>query len=1049
MNRTIVASLIAAFAWVGAAAAQENPETQLDFVRKLRGKGWHDLNKEYIEALGKTYPQLAGQLALEEARSLVALARLKSLDQRSAMFNQAREKFSAFVKQYAGKPEALQARLELAKLVAYHGQTLLSKALRDFESPKDQHDAARGAEAMFIQAGNELDAVIKDLTDKEQVQAKFERGVNYMNQARTYLDLDKDAVRRQRGELMLSAKKLFQAMAEDITTEEGFLANAWLVKCGHELQEPKDAAKAYNRVVNTADKTGVATAGQRLARYFYIQHLPKDIDFKGKPLDRIRLIQTEGNKWLKDYPGAVKTWEGQGVRFELANAYLAEATFSFKDFKSTAAQKLLSQAQKHFSDLAELDGEFTEEANRRNIVIAVTKVEKLELKDIRDFENSLLKAYYELYRQVKTVNEKLGDEKLTEAERKKLEAQRKQHLQEAVRALSKAINLATGSTPVQKVDEARHMLTAVYFDLGDLHRAAIAGEALGRVRPPTKRAPQGIGAALLAYDTIHRREPNDANRQRLQELAEYVLAPESQKFWVNDSITGVARYQLAMLAEKDNDYKRALDLLEKLPLDFKGFVYAQGQATFIALGAAKEKAQDDEERRQLRERARAAIKRSPSSMPADADPTTATMYLHSQMEEAKFLYSDAAVSLKAGMLADASAKYKNMGKFVEQHFNSFKKSTLKFEDKTKNDLTTLMTVLDKYAKLGLADVEYRLGNYDKVLSFDLVGPLVQQISEKGKKEGKIRVKDHVVVGEVLGLALRTYVQKNDLEKATDVFKLLDRLAPEGDDAFQADSSRVMFSLIADIERQVKDYRTKKESEKLKSAIENYTKFVDGVKDSILKTKSDPLDYRFLADFYKTLDQPQKAAELYAKIPEPKSLGKKTPNDDEMKDIRAYWYMQIEYAKMLRAAKEYKTAYPILIRLLNHPNGQFHILAEMEKLHILEDNGTLGAAIKGWQELMGRLREKAAQDNDIKKLYFDAYYGNTRCFYLYSQQDKIKQAGKEEQFLNIAANYILKLENAARKDGWNFVGERFVELLEAEPKLKATYEKLKKAAPAGK
>jgi hypothetical protein len=153
--------------------------------------------------------------------------------------------------------------------------------------------------------------------------------------------------------------------------------------------------------------------------------------------------------------------------------------------------------------------------------------------------------------------------------------------------------------------------------------------------------------------------------------------------------------------------------------------------------------------------------------------------------------------------------------------------------------------------------------------------------------------------------------------------------------------------------------------------------------------------------------------------------------------------------MLRAARDFKTAYAILIKLLNHPHGQFHILADMEKLHILEDNGTVGAAIKGWQELMGRLREKAARDNYIKKLYFDAYYGNARCFYLYSQQEKVKQAGKEEQFLNIAANYVLKLENASSRDGWNFVGDRFGELLDAEPKLKAAYDKLKKAAPAGK
>ena len=36
-------------------------------------------------------------------------------------------------------------------------------------------------------------------------------------------------------------------------------------------------------------------------------------------------MQNEARKWISDYRGALKTWEGQGVRFELANAYLTEA----------------------------------------------------------------------------------------------------------------------------------------------------------------------------------------------------------------------------------------------------------------------------------------------------------------------------------------------------------------------------------------------------------------------------------------------------------------------------------------------------------------------------------------------------------------------------------------------------------------------------------------------------------------------------------------------------------------------------------------------------
>lgn len=1126
MKRLLVALLIVAGAWFGVAAAQESPDAQLDFIRKLRAKGYHDLASEYIDGLIKSHPQLAGQLSLEQARSLVAMAREKNLDQRTALFNQAGDKFRAFVKQYEGKPEAVQARVELAKLVAYHGQALLSKALREHEDQKDQHEAARQAERLFVQAGQELDVVVKQLQDNEQIQAKFERAVNYIDQARTYIDLSKDANNRKRSELIDEARKMFVGLAAEEKTDVGLLANAWLVKCYQELQDPTKSKAHLKKVVGSDEKSAVPA--QRLARFFYIQWMPQDPDLKLKikaPIDMVKMIQAEANKWIKDYgPMSVKTWEGQGVRFELANALIAEAQITYKNLQSPAATPLLNQAFKYYSEVVAADGDFSEEANRRTIGISVTKLEKKKREEIRDFDDSLLKAYYELYNNVKNINAQLDNDKLAAAERKKLEAARTHSFREAALSLQQALNFATSGTPIQKVDEARHVLMSVYFDLGDLHRAAVAGEALGRTRPPTKRAPQGVGAALLAYDTINSRDPSDANRQKLRDLADFVLSPESQKFWKAEPVTSVARYQLAMLAHKDNDTSTALDHLEQLPPDFKGFIYSQGQLMFMALGAAadKNKPLADVERQKLRKRAREAIKRMPAALPSDADASTATMYFHAQMEEAKFLYKDAADALRTQNLKDASTSYKQMSKFVEQHFDTFKKSPLKFEDKTKNDLTMLMTVLGKYAKLGLADVEYRLASYDKVLSLELLGPLIEEMKKAGakEKEGKIRIKEHVVAREGLALALRTYVQKGDLDNAKLIFDILERIAPEDDGAFDAEESNIGGALIADIEQHVKALEKGRDPAQLQAAIEKYSKFIDAIADSILKKRSRPQDYMFLANAYATLKQPQKAGELYAKAPTPKQITdvdeelerraqakkagygedeigklkarladeavknhpelgkleaaqKAAKTEEEIDEVKTkvaqlkakvsgdvgkerqdYWYLQIQYGKSLRESKDYKKAYPVLDRVVTHPLGEFLILAEIEKLFVLEDSDRIGVAIKGWNTLMNRLREKAGTDTQIKKLYFDCYFYHARSWYKLSQTAKAIKDGKEEQYLSTAARYIVSLENAKSKEGWNEVGERFMELLDAEPKLKAKYEELKKgqataAAPAGK
>jgi hypothetical protein len=1035
----LVAAVLLAGAW--GALAQETPETELDFVRKLSAKGYHDLAKDYIDGLKKRMPQLGGQLDLEQARALVAMARDKDLSQRAALFNQAGDLFNQFVKKFAGKPEAIQARLEVAKLVAYHGQALLTKALRE-EEAKDQHEAARPAETKFIEAGKQLEAVIKQLEGKEQVQAKFDRGVNYIDQARTYIDLSKDAHNRRRAELVNEAKKVFDELATDAASEVGLLANAWLVKCYQESQDPQNVLKYLKRVSGASGRA--AEPAQRLARYFYIQWAPNDpTHLKKSGLDKIKIVQNEARKWIADYRGALKTWEGQGVRFELASAYLTEAQALHKDLKNPAAAPLLGQAGKLFAELALLDGDFSEESSRRSVFIAATKLEKTRLEDIRDFDNAFLKAHVELNNLSETLN-KIDDAK-DDKERAKLDGLKQQHLRDSIRAVNLALRLASSSTPVQKVDDARWLLATIYYKSGDLYRAAVAGEALARVRPPTRRGPQGAGLALLALDVLNRVDPAEANKQKLRALADFVLAPETQKFWSAEQVSAVARYQLAMLFEKEDNYKSAIDYLSKLPTDFNGYVYAQGQLTFIALAAAKDKAETADESAALRKQARAAIQRMPASLPADADATTATMYFHAQMELPKIWYEEAGDDLKAGQLAKASDKYKQMSKFVEQHYQTFTKSNVKFEAETKTKLNTLMTVLQKYGKLGLADVEYRLGNFDKVLSDEFAGAVVKEVLKKAPKKGPIKIKDHQVTGELVGLALRTHIQKGkeeDLNTAKELFNVLTRLSSD-EDGLLVDNRNMMGSLVGDMQAQVRELKKAKDAEKLKKTIDSFSKFVDGIADGILKSKPTLLDYRFIGSAYSSLDQPKKAAELFSKIEEPKSLGNKELDQDELKEVQDYWAVRLQYAKALREAKEFKESMRVLNHLLTHPNGQYHISAEFEKQFILHDNDIYGTAIKGWGEIMSRLRERAAVDQDVKRLYFEGYYWNSYCWYKYSQTQKVKAANKEEQFLNAAANYIVRLERSENQEGWGFVADRYAELLDSEPRLKEAYDNLKK------
>ncbi|MCS7046556.1 MAG: hypothetical protein NZO58_09395, partial [Gemmataceae bacterium] len=721
-------------------------------------------------------------------------------------------------------------------------------------------------------------------------------------------------------------------------------------------------------------------------------------------------------------------------------------------------------------------------------------------------------------------DKKIADAK-TEAEKKKIEAKyeadkkkleeaietskgidaKKQHLHEAVRALTKALNLATSSTLLQKIDEARTLLIQAHYNSGDLERAAIAAEALGRTRPPTKGASYGIGVAFRAYDEIAARDDNPSLRERVRDLAEYVLSPEGQKAWANDVITSIAHHRLAMYYRDKKDIPTSLAHFEKIADDCGFSIYALGQMIFTAIGAAKDTDAKwtESERKEFRRKARAAIQRLPNTLPPEADASTAVMYFHARMEEAKFLYADAAVDMKAGTLAFAAAKYRDMENWVNKHYEMFKKLPPKFiSEKNANELTTLMTVLDKYAKLGLADVDYRLGNYDKVLSFGLVGPVLAELREQAKKEGKITVKDHAVTTEVVTLALRTYVQKRDLDNAKLFFDILQRLTPESG-VEEVDTLVVMFGIFKDVQDHLEALQKKGDQAKYQETLENYSKFYGSFLDSVVdqlskKPRAEPREYVFLANAYMALKQPKKAAETFEKAAVPKVISdldeemrqkKVVPSEQEIakrkeqwiddalrkhKDFKAntdnpddkarndalraaiaeeqasqrreYWYLQIQYAKALKENKEFNKAYRVLDRLVRHPLGEYHIVAETVKNEILEDDGKYGAAIKGWQELLQRLNNAARNDKtgQLKKIYFDTYFNHVRSWYKYSQAPTIKD-DKRELALNTAARYIVLLENAKNPEGWQMVRERFMELLDAEPVLKKAYEKQKEAA----
>ena len=356
-----------------------------------------------------------------------------------------------------------------------------------------------------------------------------------------------------------------------------------------------------------------------------------------------------------------------------------------------------------------------------------------------------------------------------------------------------------------------------------------------------------------------------------------------------------------------------------------------------------------------------------------------------------------------------------------------------------------MKVMGEYAAAGQAELDYRKGNYDKVLrTTESVVAAVDKL--KGDGKSPIRLKDYQITGDVLTLALRANVQKGNTARAEQILGYLNRLAGE-EGVGVAETNNVLRSLIGDLQVQVKELKKTNDPAKLKATVRNFSAFIDKLadkKDKRLEAK----DVIFLANCYSSLEEYGKAANLYARIPPPQALANDKLSEEEEKEISTYWYLQIQYAKALRLSargkEELGQAKKVLDNLARHKNARLQLLAEVEQIHILQDAALYGYAMKGWAKIMNNptVKTKLADDPALREVYFNAYYENTWCLYKYSQTPKVGADGRESKYLMPAANNIVKLERSANPEGWQIVGERFRQLLGSEPKLKSAYEELK-------
>jgi hypothetical protein len=1041
--------------------ADEPFEVQMKFLQRLREKNHARLAAEYLERLKRhPTPQLEAVLPLELARNKLALARQQDPDRRSPLLEQARGELQRFADQHGNRPDGALARLDLARVLALQAGDRLAVALRHVDT-RIRDAGAEAAFKLYLEAGKEFENAVNQLRQhgraQDALQARFERARCYLDQSRTYLDVRSEKQNTDRSEAVDQGRKIFDELARQAGPPLGDLSRAWLIRCYQKTGNPQLAAKQFKAFQNDhAEK--FSPASHCWARYFHVLGIADDPAVKLSPAGKLFLVQRECLAWLNDYPLERDHPVGRAVRFELAEASFRQAQLIAKKTpKSPEVPPLLDNARQWYESLLEPENEYTERAQQQYTAATFLRVGSggRPPEELVSFDDCFLQGQFEMYRMSQAV------EKLTSAapgERKSLEEERQKHLRQVIRAMRQALSLAGESVPARKAAEAEFYLTSAYLAEGDWHRAAVLGEQLARADPPTRHSAQAAGYALEAYAQVLAHSNSLPDRDRYVRLADFVLRDRAAA-WKGDAVTSVAHYHLASVLLREKKYAEAVAEFLRVRRDFPGHLYARCQLALTALEARQRALTDEVQdwvlpdvctstvgllgcplgqglflaasalipgrtQYRLEETALQALQSIPRLTPG-SDPATAQMYFTAQVEQGRILYD--------------RKKYDEMRGFARQLSEQFDHFAGGMEPRAAEGLRYSLSVLSKLATYGVADTFYRAKNYDQTLKTiaEVVGP----IEEQGKSGKPVTRKDHQLAGSFLGLAVRAHLQKNDGARARTYLALLRQL--RGEDGQASDLAEVLGSLADELQDQVRDLKQKKDAAGVRRTVQNCSVILDELTKELDELARNPYKrpaylktMQFVADTYAGLDRHEDAARLYQKYPEP---GPEAP----AREVQNYWYLQVMSARQLRLGRDFAAARKVLDRVAAHPQGRKQILAEKEQVHLLEDQRQYAQAANRWGKFMNQpaVAGQVADNEPMRKLYFDCYYHFAFCYYQAGLQQK--SAAKKRDYVRKAAGYVVALESHQNQSGWLLVGPRFRDLLEAEAPLREQYEALKK------
>lgn len=1060
MSRCAV--FLALAASVGLSFAKTSAEEpHLEFVSGLRQRGMSDLAVAYLERLSANPPpSLAAVMPLELAKARLDLASQEGdSKKRTKQFEEARSAFEKFLATNPNHPRAADARLDLARLVAMQAKHLLAQANRQ-ESVAARKDLMAQARPLFGEAAGKLkdaaraiDAKLRQLdsatTDEDKaakvalararLQAQLEEAINLINQSNTMTDSKENKARIA---VINQAKDLLTKLSvQDAESPYTWLGKLWLGRLAEEIEDKRVAIKRY---IDLAKETSPAAEEAARTAAYYLLRLQMEEPAPDRNAQMKQAI-AGCEEWLKKHRSAIRTSEGQGVRYLLANLLEDQAKPGIARPQqpnqpiriNSITRQALDRAEKMYKELAETEGEFTEKArNRRAGVLVVLMAERAQdVTRLNNFEECYLAAQVEAY-------------EITQG--KKSDEEKAKRLSKIVGALKRGLSLASRGDSPRDIADARVMLAYAYLAGGEVYHAAILGEHLAHERLPGNRGAEAAAYGLQAYAGVleqsRRRNASadeiKSDQRRLRGLAAYM-----EKTWPNEPATDIARHQLGSFLLDDHNYPDAVAMLGRIASSYPGLAHARYQE-----GAAAQKAQlvaslPAERKKQILDQAIADLERVPYPAPGASEETTLAVCM-AKLQLGNLLllaeHADGANYTRAETVA------KRLAALMPD---------LSLDDSAAPQVAAETTKLQLAANCGKV---LQLLKADKFAEAQqLLAPMVTSIEANAEKK-EIHEPLREAQRQVVLLALRSAILEDNAADADKAMTLLRKITPVTGAGSANDR---LLGLMVSLRREAALLKEKGENAKRERLDGGLLSFVDELAKGVKITPDVRL---FLASAYSSLDKHKKAADLLKDYPAPAS-----PDGEETKRYHA---IRVALMREYRLAGDHQQALFVLNDAMKSW-GKTNLDVQRERVFLLEDAGNIVAAHRATREMQDALKkhwtdyeraradEKAADEAErqaktdeertkaqqekgeatvrkanalpFREAYWEFYFYEIRLV-LKNDLKKAKDPADKERRLTAIAAAIKRLEDGQEDFGGKGLREKYRELVEGEPVLKAKY-----------